>query len=149
MSSATARGTEILPIVAVGGVVLAPGPRVLLVQRARPPMVGRWTLPGGRLHGGEAIAAAVEREVFEETGVRVVAGSLIEVVEIVTEGYHYIIHDHLCTPVEPSRVPKPDDDAADARYVLTSELSSLGVTEAVTRVIMKGVAMRQVLNEDE
>ena len=40
-------------------------------------------------------------------------------------------------------------DASDARYVRPSELASLGVTEAVARVVMKGVALRQVLNEDE
>jgi len=138
-----------LPVVAVGGVVLAPGPRVLLVQRAKAPMLGKWTLPGGRLKGGETIAQAVEREVLEETGIRVVAGSLIEVVEIMTEGHHYVIHDHLCTPAAPSESPKAADDASDARYVRPSELSSLGVTEEVARVVMKGVAMRQVLNEDE
>jgi 8-oxo-dGTP diphosphatase len=145
----TARGPDYIPVVAVGGVVLAPGPRVLLVERAKPPMVGQWTLPGGRLRGGETIAAAVEREVLEETGVRVVAGSLVEVVEIMSEGYHYVIHDHLCTPINPTDVPRARDDVSGARYARPSELSHFGVTEAVARVVMKAVAMRQVLNEDE
>jgi 8-oxo-dGTP diphosphatase len=143
------KGGELLPVVAVGAVVLAPGPRVLLVRRATPPMLGKWTLPGGRLRGGETIAAAVEREVLEETGLRVASGSLIEIVEVVTEGYHYVIHDHLCTPLDPSEVPRAGDDASDARYAPPSELSHLAVTEAVVRVVMKGLAMRQVLNEDE
>src|SRR5690242_12416600 len=112
----TGKEAEVLPVVAVGGVVLAPGPRVLLVQRANAPMLGKWSLPGGRLHGGESIAAAVEREVLEETGIRVAAGGLVEVVEIVTEGYHYVIHDHLCTPIDPAEVPKASDDVLDARY---------------------------------
>lgn len=145
----TARGGEVLPVVAVGGVVLAPGPRVLLVQRGTAPMLGKWSLPGGRLRGGESIAAAVEREVLEETGVRVAAGSLVEVVEIVTEGFHYVIHDHLCTPIDPGEVPRAADDVSDARYVRPSELSQLGTTDAVVRVVRKALAMRQVLNEDE
>lgn len=127
----------------------AAGPRVLLVKRGTPPMLGRWTLPGGRLRGGETIAAAIEREVLEETGIRVASGALIEIVEIVTEGYHYVVHDHLCTPVDGAEVPKAGDDAAEARYVRPSELAALGVTEAVARVVMKGLAMRQVRNEDE
>jgi ADP-ribose pyrophosphatase YjhB (NUDIX family) len=112
-------------------------------------MVGKWTLPGGRLRGGETIVAAIEREVLEETGIRVAAGNLVEVVEIMAEGYHYVIHDHLCTPIDPAEAPKAADDASGARYVRPSELSQLGVTEAVARVVMKGLAMRQVLNEDE
>ena len=149
MERAGASKAELIPVVAVGAVVLAAGPKVLLIKRAAPPLVGQWTLPGGRLQGGESIAHAIEREVLEETGLRVAAGSLIEVVEIVTEGYHYVIHDHLCTTIDASEVPKAGDDAAEARYVRPSELSAFGVTEAVTRVVMKGLAMRQVLNEDE
>ena len=147
MDTTGASVAELIPVVAVGGVVIAPGPRVLLVKRGRPPLAGHWTLPGGRLRGGETIAAALERELVEETGIRVFAGGLIEVVEILTEGYHYVIHDHLCTPVDASGVPKAGDDAAEARYVRPSELSSFGVTEAVTRVVEKGLAMLQPVNE--
>jgi 8-oxo-dGTP diphosphatase len=140
---------ELVPVVAVGGIVLAPGPRVLLVRRRNPPLTGRWSLPGGKLLGGEAITKGIEREVREETGIRVSAGALVEIVEIVAEGHHYVIHDHLCAPADPDQVPTPGDDATDARYVRPSELSALGVTEAVTRVIMRALAMRQICLEDE
>ena len=145
----TGKGDERVPVVAVGGVVLAPGPRVLLVQRDTAPLLGQWTVPGGRVRGGESIAAAVEREVREETGVRVAAGRLVEIVEIMSEGYHYVIHDHLCTPVDPAEAPHAADDVSDARYVRPSELSRLGVSEAVARVVMKALAMRLTLNDDE
>ena len=148
MSTTGVGRAELIPVVAVGGVVLAPGPRVLLVKRGAPPLMGHWTLPGGRLRGGETIAAAVEREVLEETGIRVATGRLIEVIEIMAEGYHYVIHDHLCTPLDGSEVPKAGDDAAEARYVRPGELSSFSVTEAVARVVMRGLAMRQTGNED-
>jgi ADP-ribose pyrophosphatase YjhB (NUDIX family) len=138
-----------VPVVAVGGVVIGAGPRVLLVRRGKPPMEGVWSLPGGRLEGGETIAHAVEREVLEETGIRVVAGDLVEVVEIVREGYHYVIHDHLCTPIDPGAVPRAGADALEARYAAPSELGSLGVTEAVARVVMRAMSMRQAHLEDE
>jgi ADP-ribose pyrophosphatase YjhB (NUDIX family) len=140
---------DLVPVVAVGGVVLAAGPRVLLIKRAKPPMVGRWSLPGGKVRGGETLAAAVAREVLEETGVRVAADRLVEVVEIMAEGFHYVIHDHLCTPLDPGAEPVPADDASEARYAAVSELASLGVSEDVRKVVMKAIALRQALDEDE
>jgi ADP-ribose pyrophosphatase YjhB (NUDIX family) len=140
---------ELVPTVAVGGVVLAPGPQVLLVRRGTAPMIGRWTLPGGRVRGGETLIAAVEREVLEETGIRVAADRLIDVVEVMTEGFHYVIHDHLCTPLSPGASPAAADDALEARYAAASELLSLGVSDEVVRVVMKAIALRQAMCEDE
>lgn len=47
--------------------------KVLLIQRARPPYDGLWTLPGGRLEPGEDAEACAVREVREEVGLRVFA----------------------------------------------------------------------------
>ena len=57
------------PVVAVG-VLLLDGDRVLLVQRGRPPQVGRWTVPGGGVEVGETLEEAALRELAEETGYR-------------------------------------------------------------------------------
>ena len=50
--------------------------KVLLTQRADNQ---RWCLPGGRMESGESAAEACEREVWEETGLRVRAKRLIGV----------------------------------------------------------------------
>jgi 8-oxo-dGTP diphosphatase len=42
---------------------------VLLVQRAIPPMPGRWGFAGGVQELGETVAEGAVRELFEETGV--------------------------------------------------------------------------------
>jgi 8-oxo-dGTP diphosphatase len=55
------------PIVGVLGVVRRAG-RVLLVQRARAPSVGKWGFPGGVQELGETIFEAAARELREETG---------------------------------------------------------------------------------
>jgi len=43
--------------------------RVLLARRAREPMAGRYSLPGGVVEIGETLAEAVRREVLEEVGI--------------------------------------------------------------------------------
>ena len=45
--------------------------QVLLIQRARPPWEGAWTLPGGRLEAGETAEACAIRELAEELGLAV------------------------------------------------------------------------------
>jgi 8-oxo-dGTP diphosphatase len=58
------------PRVGVGAVILD-GDRVLLVKRGQPPSQGKWSIPGGLVHLGERIEAALRREVEEECGVQV------------------------------------------------------------------------------
>jgi 8-oxo-dGTP diphosphatase len=128
-------------VLAVGGVVLVAGPRVLVVRRGHPPLEGAWTLPGGRLREGESITDAVAREVFEETAVAVDVGPLVEVVALATEGYDYVIHDHLCFPRDPERVPRAGDDATDVRYATPAELVALQVAALAVRVIHKAIAL--------
>jgi ADP-ribose pyrophosphatase YjhB (NUDIX family) len=50
--------------------------RVLLTRRADN---GQWCLPGGFMEAGESVAEACEREVLEETGLRVRAAQLVGV----------------------------------------------------------------------
>ncbi len=49
---------------------------IVLVQRAIPPKIGEWCLPGGFVQRGETFAAAGSREFFEETGVFIPATDL-------------------------------------------------------------------------
>lgn len=50
--------------------------KILLTRRADN---GQWCLPGGRMEPGESAAEACEREVFEETGLRVQVKRLVGV----------------------------------------------------------------------
>jgi 8-oxo-dGTP pyrophosphatase MutT (NUDIX family) len=50
--------------------------RIFLTRRADN---GQWCLPGGRMESGESVAEACEREVWEETGLRVRVTRLVGV----------------------------------------------------------------------
>ena len=56
--------------VGVGGAVINQKGEILLIQEVRSPEPKPWKLPGGFMDPKETISQAVEREVFEETGVK-------------------------------------------------------------------------------
>lgn len=81
---------EAPPTVAVGSVCVRDG-AVLLVRRSNAPGSGQWALPGGRVEAGETLAAAVRRELAEETGLSGKPRGLCGVAERRGPGYHYVI----------------------------------------------------------
>jgi ADP-ribose pyrophosphatase YjhB (NUDIX family) len=56
------------PILAVSAAVFRDG-RALIIRRARAPLLGHYSLPGGRVELGETLAAALARELMEEVGI--------------------------------------------------------------------------------
>lgn len=119
------------PVVAVAAVVVKDD-AVLLVQRGRAPNLGIWAIPGGSLELGESLQQGAEREVLEETGVRVRAGRVIYAFDSVERDeagvirYHYVVVDLLAEYL--SGEPIANDDAADARWVTAAELGDMEVS---------------------
>jgi 8-oxo-dGTP diphosphatase len=114
------------PLVGVGAVIVHQG-RVLLVQRGREPMKGRWTIPGGLVEIGESLHEAVVRETREETGLEVEPVELVELLDRIHREearvrYHYVIADYLCRMVGGTVVAA--DDAAAVRWVERAEWNS-------------------------
>ena len=77
-------------IVAVAGLVTDSQGRVLMVLSPR----RDWEFPGGQVEEGETLIAALEREVLEETGVRVAVGQLVGIYSNVRS--HIVMMDFLC-----------------------------------------------------
>jgi 8-oxo-dGTP diphosphatase len=56
------------PILAVSAAVFRDG-RALVIRRARAPLLGHFSLPGGGVEVGETFAVALARELMEEVGI--------------------------------------------------------------------------------
>jgi ADP-ribose pyrophosphatase YjhB (NUDIX family) len=147
------REFPLAPLVGVGAVVVDEG-RVLLVLRGTEPLRGQWSLPGGLLELGEALAEGVIREVREETGLIVEPLDLIELLDrIHREGecvrYHYVIADYLCRVVGGQLQAASDADAA--KWVERAEWNShsaLQIDPVTVRVIEMGWQRAQALEAE-
>jgi 8-oxo-dGTP diphosphatase len=113
-------------VTSVVAVIIDGENRVLLTKRGVPPFQGEWVMPGGKIDLGEPIVQALKREVWEEVGLEVEVGRLIDVFEHVTPGddnYHFIIIYYLCTPLY-CDVNHNRDEVIEARWVRHDEIAS-------------------------
>lgn len=132
------------PVIGVGGLVFDRG-NVLLVRRGAHPAKGFWSIPGGKVVHGESLAEAVEREMLEETGLRVRVGPLVEIYERLPRrgaggmDDHFVVLDYLCEAT--GGLLCAGDDAEEVAWFAVSELSGLHMTPGARPVIEKGFQM--------
>ena len=123
------------PEVCVGAVAVVDD-RLLLIRRGHGPAAGEWSLPGGRVEGGETLAEAVVRELAEETGLEAVCDDLVGWVERIGDGYHFVIFDFLVTVLDgPEIVPQAGADAAEAAWVPLDEVTHLRLTDGLAEFL--------------
>jgi ADP-ribose pyrophosphatase len=126
------------PMVAVGAVVFKNN-CVLLVRRGQAPSEDLWAIPGGSVEIGETLQAAAEREILEETGVKIRAGKPIYAFDVIDRDaggkirFHYVIVDLAADYV--SGEPAAGDDAAEARWVSAHEVNALEVSRPTLNLL--------------
>jgi 8-oxo-dGTP diphosphatase len=138
----------------VGALIFRRG-AILLVERGRDPLKGYWSLPGGLVETGERLEAAITREVFEETGLRVKPGPIFEVFERIMQDasgraeYHYVLIDYVCKVVSSgvhAGGPQlyPGDDVSRAEWVPLGKLDQYKLTEGTLAVIQRAAHARRI-----
>jgi len=126
-------------VTSVVAVIVDQDQQVLLTKRCVPPFQGEWVMPGGKIDLGEPIVAALKREVWEEVGLEVEVGRLIDVFEHVTPGadnYHFIIIYYLCTPLY-CDVNHNRDEVSEARWVKGEDLGQYKIPAGARFILGK------------
>ncbi len=145
MTGAAAREYPARPIVGVGGVVRNAAGRIALVRRKHAPLKGRWSLPGGAVEIGETLAAAVAREVYEETGLTVEVGPAIGVFDRIHPDargkvrYHYVLIDYLCRVR--GGMATAGSDVDDVRWVAPSRLAPYRLAREARQAVAKAIEL--------
>jgi 8-oxo-dGTP diphosphatase len=134
------------PLVGVGAVIRKAG-KVLLILRRRPPNAGMWSLPGGLVELGETTAKAVEREVKEETNLRVRVEDLLFVgTELLRDSggrveYHFVLIDFTARPIG-GRV-KLNAESSSFGWFSADDIKRLNVTRGTREVLNKISALNR------
>lgn len=135
------------PVPAVGTACFR-GEDVLLIRRGKKPLLGAWSLPGGRIEAGERAADAALRELREETGVQARLAGIVDVVDGIFTSRrtgavtrHYLLFDYAA--IWQSGDPVAGDDAAHAEWIDPHRLAGLPLWAETRRIIE---AARHLIN---
>lgn len=129
------------PKVGVGVVAVQDG-RLLLVRRGVEPGKGLWALPAGYVDAGEDPREAAAREAYEETGLRVEVGRVLDVYPSAVTGGHrgasfFLAFEAQVVGGELAAA----DDALDAGFFAVDALPELAfesTRDAVARMLTSG-----------
>jgi ADP-ribose pyrophosphatase YjhB (NUDIX family) len=117
------------------------------VERGREPLKGYWSIPGGLVESGEKLEDAVQREILEETGLRISPVSIFEVFERIMRDargraeYHYVLIDYFCRVTGGEL--HPADDVAGASWAARAKLDDYRLTEGTRGVIERAFDARR------
>ena len=135
---ADARSYPDRPFLAVSAAIVRDG-KVLLVQRARAPASGMFSLPGGVVEIGETLIEAVVREVREETSLAIEPVALIGYRESIARDPQDRVERHFVILPFASRwlagEPSLNEELSEARWLRPAELAGLPTTPGLAEIV--------------
>jgi 8-oxo-dGTP diphosphatase len=126
------------PFLAVSAAIVRDG-RVLLVQRARSPAAGLFTLPGGVVEAGETLEQAVMREVQEETALSIEPAGLAGHREVIACDAENRVERHFVILSFAARwlagEPQLNEELAAAHWTKPDEIGNLQTTAGLIEIV--------------
>jgi ADP-ribose pyrophosphatase YjhB (NUDIX family) len=144
LGSAVRNRPELLfPIVTVGGLISNDAGHVLMVRTHK--WSNLWGIPGGKIKLGESSAAALRRELKEETNLDIadIRFTLVQDCILSKEFYrdsHFVLLNYTCRCAGPVDV-RLNDEAREFRWVTLPEALALPLN-APTRTLLEAVAQQ-------
>lgn len=114
------------------------GGEVLLIRRGKPPRLGEWSIPGGRMELGETAAQAALRELAEETGVSGEMLGLVDVVDYLGGEIQMVLIDFAVRWT--GGEPVAGDDAAEAGFFPLEQALTMVSWSETRRIIGEAAA---------
>ena len=116
---------------------------VLLIRRGKPPLEGRWSIPGGTVELGEGLEDALVREMAEETGLEVEPLEVLTVFDRIEEEdgevtFHYVIVDYRCRRI--AGAARAGSDAREVAWVAGDDLARYDLTDKAREVVVEALA---------
>jgi 8-oxo-dGTP diphosphatase len=117
---------------------------VLVARRARAPLLGLYSLPGGVVEIGETLREAALRELSEEVGVAAeILGFNDHVESVIRDGEgvraHYVIASFIAR--WSGGEPRPSEDADDVAWVDPLALGGLSTTPRLPETLARAASL--------
>jgi len=121
------------PRAIVGALIFDKDKRIFLM-RSSGKFGDQWIVPGGKVDFGESITNALEREILEETNLKITNINFVGVRELVEKDRHFIFLEHTAIADNIDLV-KLNNEATEYGWFKKSELKNINVAKPTLEMI--------------